>query len=154
MLFEALSNSNIEVLLVGNGDRLPALLDLAAKLNVNAEFVGEIPNSKMPDMYNDAAVCVLCSSYEGNPKVLLEAMSCSCAVIGTNVPGIRELIRHQANGLLVELTSDSLREAIDHLLLDPILRDRLGRQAREDILESNSLSEYAQKEADVYRQLC
>ena len=55
----------------------------------------------MPQYYNRCKVYVLCSLYEGNPKTLLEAMACGCAVVGTNVLGIQEIIRHQENGLLV-----------------------------------------------------
>ena len=39
-------------------------------------------------------------------------MACGCGVIGTNVTGIREIIDHEKNGLLVEETVEDLRNAI------------------------------------------
>jgi len=97
---------------------------------------------------------VICSRYEGNPKTLLEAMACGCAVIGTNVPGIREVIQHEKSGLLVEESVESLRSTILRLMGNEGLRIRLGEEARRQIIEENSLEAAIQQELKVYQELC
>ena len=126
---------------------------LAKKLKVHVKFLGRIPNNRLPYMYNRCSVYVLCSKFEGNPKALLEAMSCGCAVIGTKVPGIRDVIRHEHTGLLVAESQKGLQEAINRLLDDDRLRNRLGERARQYILENNSLNDAIEKECTLYQKL-
>ena len=80
-------------------------------------------------------------------------MSCGCAVIGTKVPGIREVIRHEHTGLLVAESQKGLQEAINRLLDDDRLRNRLGERARQYILENNSLNDAIEKECTLYQKL-
>ena len=81
-------------------------------------------------------------------------MACGCAVIGTNVPGIRDVIQHEESGLLVEESVDSLRNAIIHLRHNPDLQQRLGKKARTQIVEQNSLVSAVKLEMKVYKKLC
>ena len=117
-------------------------------------FLGSFPNPKLPKVYNKYPIFVLPSKYEGNPKVLLEAMSCGCAVIGTDVQGIRNIIVDGVNGLLVPEDSNSLKEAIIKLREEPLLRHKLGKEARLNISEKNSLFAALQNELFIYRNLC
>ena len=98
-------------------------------------------------------IFILASHYEGLPKALLEAMACSMAVIGANVPGIREVITHEENGLLVEPDAGSLRRAITRLAKDSALRARLGDGAARYVAGRCSLEKVAQKELGLYRKL-
>ena len=45
----------------------------SSKLNAMPPL-GKIPNNQLPQIYNNHAIYVICSHYEGNPKTLLEAM--------------------------------------------------------------------------------
>jgi len=92
-------------------------------------------------------VFVLPSQYEGTPKALLEAMACGLAVVGTNVPGIRELIQDGVNGLLCEPDVKAISEAIARLLNDAELRARLGRAARRFVEERYAQSKVVETEA-------
>jgi len=153
LLFHALGNTGIGVDLVGDGSLKTELIDLAKKLNLDARFLGRFPNSKMPYIYNKYTVYVLCSNYEGNPKALLEAMACGLAVIGTNVPGIREVIINGKNGILVPVDSPALRKSIQTLLADKLFCQRLGKNARKNILKNNSIENAVTKEYSVYKKL-
>jgi glycosyltransferase involved in cell wall biosynthesis len=86
----------------------------------------------MPEMLAQSNIVVLPSYREGLPKVLLEAASCGRAIITTDVPGCREIVRHNENGLLVPVNdAHSLAEAIKTLIDNPNLRSRLGKRGRE-----------------------
>jgi len=81
-------------------------------------------------------------------------MACGCAVVGTNVDGIREIIRPRETGLLVSEDVSSLRTAIQLLIKDEELRRRLGEQSCKYIKTHNSLEAAIKKEYDSYQKLC
>src|SRR5699024_129431 len=73
---------------------------------------------------------LLMSEQESFGLVLLEAMACEVATIGTNVGGIPEVIVHGETGYVVELgdTESAARYAIE-LLEDDLLRERYSKNA-------------------------
>jgi glycosyltransferase involved in cell wall biosynthesis len=74
------------------------------------------------------------------PLALVEGMAAGCAVVGSAVPGVQEVLRDGVNGRLVAHQDPrSLADALEGLLRDPGLAARLGRQARQDAIDSYSL---------------
>ncbi len=66
---------------------------------------------------------------------LLEAMSCGCAVVGSDSAPVREVIEHRHNGLLVNFfRPDELAESIAELLENRSLAEELGIAARRTIV--------------------
>jgi glycosyltransferase involved in cell wall biosynthesis len=71
---------------------------------------------------------------DGMPNVLLEAMASGVPVVSTAVVGIPEWIQSGRNGLLVDPRNPAmLADALDLLLADADLRDRLAQAARQTI---------------------
>ena len=130
-----LKSNRLKLLFIGSGSQKERLLEIARKLRVNLLIKKPIPNEKLPKFYNQATVFVLPSVAEGNPKALLEAMSCGLTVIGTNVSGIKEIIRHHYNGILISNKTETLTKAIETVLSNRSLRYRLGERARITILK-------------------
>jgi len=153
LLLEALSGTTIGLDIVGDGRLKNTLIDESKELNVNVNFLGSFPNNKMVSIYNAYSIYVLCSPYEGNPKTLLEAMACGCAVIGTNVPGIKSIIEHYENGILVDESPLELRSAILKLLSNNLLTKRLALNSIEFIKNNNSLEKTILSEYDEYNRL-
>jgi L-malate glycosyltransferase len=61
-------------------------------------------------------------------------MACGCAVIASRVGGNPELVEHGVTGLLFPAgDSAGLAAALEGLIADPLLRERLGRSAAESI---------------------
>lgn len=86
----------------------------------------------MPDVLVEADIICMPSYREGLPRGLIEAASCGLPIVTADVPGCREIVRDDDNGLLVPVrdgkaTADALRRLID----DADLRERLGRRSRE-----------------------
>ena len=90
----------------------------------------------------EADMFVLSSRFEGMPMALAEAMSLGVPCVSTDCPsGPADYIIPEENGLLVPVEDlDALTGAMDRLMSDPELRDRLGRRAR-DISTRFSLEE-------------
>lgn len=154
LLIEALAGTPWGLDLIGNGELKETLQQLGYEKNVDVQFLGSIANDKLPTFYHTHAVFALVSDYEGNPKALLEAMSCGCAVLGTRVEGIASVIESGENGWLCEKTVDSVRNSLHTLMADQNLRERLGQAAREKIVYEQSLDGLVAKEIKDYHSLC
>lgn len=78
-----------------------------------------------------ANVVCLPSYREGLPKVLLEAAASGRAIVTTDVPGCREVVREGENGLLVPVRDpEALAVALQRLIADPGKRAELGARSR------------------------
>lgn len=108
----------------------------------------------MPATLCAATVVCLPSYREGLPKVLLEAMACGRPCVTTDVPGCRDAVRHEDNGLLVQVRDvEALAAAIERLLVSPALRMKLGRRGRERAEQEFSQDLVIAQTLAVYREL-
>jgi glycosyltransferase involved in cell wall biosynthesis len=83
-------------------------------------------------------------------SVVLQAMAFGKAVIATRVPGTEDYIEHMKNGVLVEPGDPvAFRDAVRLISADAALRQRLGRAARERILERHLPRHYASAVAQL-----
>ena len=152
-LVEALGPTPYRLTVVGDGALREELEGLADDVGADVTFAGRVPNHDLPELLNEHEAFVLPSNFEGMPKTLLEAMSCGLAVVGTDVQGINEVLTHEENGLLCGTGAEAIRAAIDRVLTDPALRERLGANARRTIETEYSLETVAAREAALYGRL-
>lgn len=150
LLIAAVEGTPFRLDIIGDGDLRVELEEHARAHNAPVRFLGNIPNDRLPDIYNRYPVFVLPSLYEGNPKTLLEAMACGRAVVGTDAEGIRALVRDGENGLLCEFSPDSLRSAMTSLFSAPDLRHKLGDNARRRIEQTHRLETLVARECADY----
>jgi glycosyltransferase involved in cell wall biosynthesis len=104
------------------------------------------------DYFRACDMLVLPSSREGQPNVLLEAMACGLPVIGSDIPGINELLKDKTNGLLFSLGNlNQLRNAILELVNDKELRIRLGREGMELVRKVKDIDFVAKQYVKIYK---
>jgi len=149
-LLEAVSCMQCTLLLIGTEEKGQSFRDQIKK-SKSVLWVEKVPHAKLPEEINRAKIFILPSLYEGHPKTLIEAMSCGMAVIGADSPGIRGIIRHGENGWLCGTDPDSIQRAVEKLLAEPELRERLGHNARKFAVDNFSLDRIVAKELDVIR---
>jgi len=90
--------------------------------------------------YQEAAVCILPSTWENSSYTLLEAMACATPVVACNSGGSPELIENGISGFLIPVNdSEALVARIAQLLTEPSLRKSMGDNARRRIEESFSV---------------
>lgn len=106
----------------------------------------------MPAVLGSAWVVALPTHYrEGLPKVLIEAASCGRATVASDVPGCREIVRHEVTGLLVPPRDPpATADAVLRLLDDDELRRRLGREGRALVLREMTLDRVVDQTFAVY----
>jgi glycosyltransferase involved in cell wall biosynthesis len=153
MLLDSVIGLNVELNIIGDGYLKNDLIEHAKKNSIKVNFIGKIPNSELPKYYNEHEIYLLVSEYEGNPKTLIEAMACGCSVIGTDVVGINSIITNYDNGILTELSSQSIKNAIIELLNNEELRVKISMSARKHVVRHNSLNAYIKKELDIYSEI-
>ncbi|GAB3505387.1 glycosyltransferase family 4 protein [Emticicia fontis] len=99
-----------------------------------------------------ANIVVLPSYREGLPKVLIEASMLERAIITTDVPGCREIIKHEVNGLLVPSQNViELENAILRLAIDSELRLQLAQNAHEIAIQEYSIDKVIQDTFSLYQ---
>jgi glycosyltransferase involved in cell wall biosynthesis len=85
----------------------------------------------MPSVLAQTQIVCLPSYNEGMPKALLEAAASGCAIVTTDIPGCRDIVRDGETGLLVPpRDAAALVSALRTLIRRPELRARLGEAAR------------------------
>lgn len=152
-LFEALKEHNYSLSIIGSGPLLCDLKKFASTLDLNVNFLGTIPNHKIPQILNTHEIFILPSLWEGMPKSLLEAMACGLPVIGTNVKGINEVIEDGKSGILCDTNPDSISKAIIYLMKDNDLKKKLGKNARKAIVKNYALESLVLKELEIMDKL-
>jgi len=149
-LFEAVVGLDIKLSIFGTGSEEKELQQFALNHNLDVIFHRNVPAARLADEFNMHEIFVIPSLYENSPKALLEAMSSGMAVIGTDVRGIKEIIRNNENGILCEPTPEGIRKAIIELQKDYLKRERLGNKAREYILKYCALENKIKQDLEIF----
>ncbi len=115
------------------------------------EWWGEKMIEDIPSIISEGTIIVLPSYHEGLPKILLEAGAVGRPVVTTSIPGCKDVIKQNVNGLLVPVgDSYSLSKAIDYLLRNPKIRKRMGVNARNIIEKNYDLKNIVKQQLDLY----
>lgn len=139
------------LLIVGEGKCAEALRNLVRRLKIenNVSFIPNVADTA--GILASMDLFVLPSLQEGLGLSLMEAMASGLAVIGSDVGGIKSLIRHGHNGLLVRPKDiEGLSSAILQLLADEERRISFGNRAREFIRENFSRQDMIARTERVY----
>jgi glycosyltransferase involved in cell wall biosynthesis len=113
----------------------PELEALARELGLrNTEFVGRVPHTKVPALYDAADIYMTSPNFDCMPGSLLECFASGLPVIATGAGGIPFIVTHGVNGLLVDLNDhEGLAECAFRLLGDGDLVETLTRNGREEL---------------------
>ena len=144
----------LKLVIVGDGDFEPYLRNLAFGID-DIIFTGYV-NSLMvkKQLYDNCLAVSVPSLYEGLPTVIMEAMACRKAVIGSNAGGIPFLIKHGKNGFLAKPgDSKSLERFIRILCDDENLRKSMGSFGRKLVEKEFNVDKMVGKTLKVYESL-
>jgi glycosyltransferase involved in cell wall biosynthesis len=116
------------------------------------DVLGPIPGDDVMKHLMHSQVAVLPSRAEAMPMFVVESMAAGCAVIGTAVGGVPDLVDDGRSGLVVQPDDvSSLAHALDRLIHDAALRTSLGEAGRRQVVEQTAA--VADRWETVYRSL-
>lgn len=110
------------------------------QLGNEVQFLGAMAHDRLIRFYGEASMFALAchvtedGDRDGIPNVIVEAMATGLAVVSTQVSGIPELVDHGRNGILVPPRDPAgMADALQRLIEQPALRNRIGQAARDSI---------------------
>lgn len=109
----------------------------------------------IPDIWRKSTIAVLPSYYrEGIPRSLLEAASSGRPIVTTDMPGCREIVEQDSNGLLVPPRDVvALANALEKLVDDPGLRERMGKAGRDLVVGEFTERKVVRQTMEIYKEL-
>ncbi|MEN2464856.1 N-acetyl-alpha-D-glucosaminyl L-malate synthase BshA [Ornithinibacillus sp. FSL M8-0202] len=143
-----------KLLLVGDGPEYTNTFNLVTRLGIQDDvlFLGKQKN--ISDLLSIADLNLLLSEKESFGLVLIEAMACEVACIGTNVGGIPEVIVHDETGYIVELGDvETAAYYAKQLLTDESLLKRFSEKALERVRNHFHSSIILNQYMDLYHKL-
>ena len=145
-LLQAVASTEYSIAMIGDGKLHKELQEEFSTLDGRIHWFGRVSNPDLPQLLNQARAFVLPSLFEGQPRVMLEAMACGMPIIGSNVPGINNLIKHGVTGYLCDTDEKGIAIALGDVLSQPELMRALGNNARRYALDHFSLDSVAERE--------
>jgi glycosyltransferase involved in cell wall biosynthesis len=151
----AIQHPQARLLIVGDGSDQHDSIEVEMKQKVRDEFLERVTflgAVSDPEKYLGIAdVFVFPSRQEGFPNALMEALSSGLAVLASDIGGVRPLIDHNRTGILFASgSSDDLAGKLLALLPDAVAIERLGVEARNEMIEKYSFGKIADEYVNLY----
>lgn len=145
---------NLHLIICGDGEYRSDLELLARDLGVasRVHFLGYRMDAN--EIMTTFDVYCLPSVYEGLPLSVLEAWAALKPVVATDVIGIKDIVRHENNGLLVPLNDDTaMAEALLRVLQEPDLAKRMSTSGHSLILKKYDLCHMISRYEELYKKI-
>ncbi len=119
----------------------------------NFEYLGTLPPDQLKIWLRKSSILIMPSYDEGLPLSALEAMASGCALIASTAGGLKELIHHEKDGLLVN-PGDAmmLAKAILRLLQDEALRLKLAANGLKKVRTAYSYQKLVEESLKAYQE--
>jgi glycosyltransferase involved in cell wall biosynthesis len=148
-VIEALKGIRCRLWVVGNlGERQTRLLELSG---VEYRNFPQISDEELVALYIESDILIFASTYEGFGLPIIEAQAVGRPVIASDAASLPEIAGEGAEFVKPE-DHRSIRDAVERLLSDAALRERLVVLGRENVRRFESLR-IAQEYASVYREV-
>ena len=142
---------DVHLLVIGDGPQRDRLLKYRQQIRIadKVHFLGE--RSDVADLLPHFDVLWSTSGYEGQSNAIMEAMSAGVPVVGTDIPGTRDLVVEGQTGYMVPVGDRAaLARAAQRVIDNPELAERLGRASRERMAREVSLAKMIESYAGLY----
>lgn len=148
-------DSEVELVIAGEGPDLNKLLSLAKKLNLSdsVRFLGRIPHDEVPKILNSMDIYVALSRLDSESfgVAILEAGACELPVVVSDVDGPAEVVINNVTGLIVPRNSPvEAADAVLKLIKNEELRKSMGRSARKHVIQNYEWAYCVRKMLDAF----
>jgi len=144
-----------EILIIGEGPKRKELEKFIREkdLKEKVKLLGSLPREQVFDVLNQCQIFVLISKWEGFPRTILEAMSCGLAIIASDIGGISEAIDSNCGILLEKNNVLEIKFALEKLLKEPTLINKLGQAAYEKVKKEFNLEKMLKNTGEIYQNI-
>ena len=137
----ATGNRPLELTIVGEGPAIPDLANLAKTLGIaeKVHFAGLVQPADVPALTTNFDIALQPSATPyASPLKIFDYMAAACAIVAPDQPNIREILTHETTALLFDpKTPGAMWSAVERLIADDTLRQRLGQAARAELERQN-----------------
>ena len=154
MFLDVVKKVPAKFIIVGDGELRQELENYAAELGIRDKVVFLGWRRDLENIYVDLDVVCLTSLNEGTPVSLIEAMASARPVLATDVGGVRDIVKNNENGLLVQSNDvDGFNKALLSMLEDREKRLEMGRYGREFVNENFRKERLIKDTENLYKSL-
>jgi len=123
---------NARIRCCGDGPLMEDMQSQVQAAGLSGQIVFEGVCDDILDRMARADIFLLPSKWEGMPMTVIEAMGTGLPIVASRVGGVPDMVTDGESGLLIPPTAEALAQAIERLVKDEALRERLGTQARQE----------------------
>ncbi len=145
---------DVHILIIGDGPQRYQLERFCNNIEIldRVHFLG--PRNDVDQILAHLDVLWLASSHEGVPDIIMESMAAGVPVVATDIPGNRELVKHNTTGYLFPVGDRAaLASWTNHLLDNPEQSQDMGKAGSAALKNKYPVETLVQRYATVYRQL-
>jgi len=123
--------SKVKLLIVGRGPAMDELKQLIQSLGIEEEviFTGAVSNEEIQHYYKMAYLFTITSTSESFGIVIIEALASGIPVLAVRAPGAVDILTDEVDGLLTENNVEQFANALEKLIREPELREKLSHEA-------------------------
>ena len=148
---------NVELVIIGRPAEGSASADLFAELGLTdcVSWIHGVSDERIVELYSEAEVAVVPSLYEGFSLPAIEAMSCGVPLVTTTGGALPEVAGSHGETCFQVPPGDSeaLATMLGTVLDQPDVRDRVGANGRQRVIDQWSWHHTAERTVDQYRAL-
>ena len=148
---------NVELVIIGRPTEGGASADLFAELGLTdcVSWVHGVSDERIVELYSEAEVAVVPSLYEGFSLPAIEAMSCGVPLVTTTGGALPEVAGSHGETCFQVSPGDgeALAAMLGAVLDQPDVRDRVGANGRQRVIDQWSWHHTAERTVDQYRAL-
>jgi 1,2-diacylglycerol 3-alpha-glucosyltransferase len=143
-----------KLLIVGEGPAIDELRQLAQASGVEKEviFVGRVSDDEIQHYYKMAYVFTIASTTETFGIVTIEALASRVPVLAVKAPGAVDILTDGLDGLLVDNDVEKFANALEKIIREPELREKLSRGALKTS-EKYGIDTISERMLNLYREV-
>lgn len=148
------SISKEKLLIVGNGPAMDELKQLARTLKIEKDviFAGTVSYEEIRHYYKMAYVFTIASTTETFGIVTIEALASGVPVLAVKAPGAVDILTDGVDGLLVGNDVEKFANALEKIIREPELREKLSRGALKTS-EKYGIDTISERMLNLYREV-
>lgn len=146
--------SKVKLLIIGDGPAMDELKQLARTLKIEKDviFAGTVSYEEIRHYYKMAYVFTIASTTETFGIVTIEALASGVPVLAVKAPGAVDILTDGVDGLLVDNDVEKFANALEKIIGEPELREKLSRGALKTS-EKYSIDTISERMLNLYREV-